>query len=341
MLRRYAVLGLAASVIAACSPQSGPRKSGPAVAKGNGITVTADEFKARLDEQSPFIRARYGTLERKKEFLDSLIRFEVLAREAEKQGLANDPDVQLTMKKIMVQKLVQKRFQDPAAASLPDAELQAYYDQHKADYFRPKKVRVAAIVFNAPEGTPERAKKKDLAKKALGKLKVEEKKNTLAFTQLVTEFSEDPASKATAGDLNFKSQEELAKTYGQELADAVFALKPGDTSGVVETKQGLYIAKVTGQQEEMNRTFDQVKAQISNKLSREKKTKEFDEYLKQLRDQANVQIDEKVLEGVQVAAAPVDGAMGMPGMPGMPGHQGMGGPMVLPNPPPRATAPVA
>ncbi|BDG03485.1 peptidylprolyl isomerase [Anaeromyxobacter oryzae] len=339
MLRRFALLGVAASAIAACNPQSGPRKTGPAVAKGNGITITADEFKARLDEQSPFIRARYSSLDRKKEFLDSLIRFEVLAREAEKQGLQNDPDVQLTMKKIMVQKLVQKSFQDPAGAQLPDSELQAYYDQHKADYFRPKKVRVAAVIFNAPEGTPERAKKKELAKKALAKLKVEEKKNTLAFTQIVNEFSEDAASKATAGDLNFKSQDELEKAYGKELADAVFAAKPGDTTPVVETKAGLYIAKVTGQQEEMNRTFEQVKAQIANKLTREKKTKEFDEYLKKLRDQANVQVDEKVLEGVEVAAAPA----GMPGMPGMmgggmPAGHGMGGPMVAPSQPPPAPA---
>jgi peptidyl-prolyl cis-trans isomerase C len=110
MVRRILVLGLCAAALA-CSQQSGPKKTGPAVAKGNGITITADEFKARLDEQSPFIRARYSTLERKKEFLDNLIRFEVLAKEAERQGLAKDPDVQMTLKKIMVQKLVQKSFQ--------------------------------------------------------------------------------------------------------------------------------------------------------------------------------------------------------------------------------------
>ncbi|WP_242392092.1 peptidylprolyl isomerase [Anaeromyxobacter oryzisoli] len=334
MLRRYVVLGLAASAIAACSPQSGPRKTGPAVAKGNGVTITADEFKARLDEQSPFIRARYSTLERKKEFLDSLIRFEVLAREAEKQGLANDPDVQLTLKKIMVQKLVQKRFQDQNAAPLPDAELQAYYDQHRDDYVKPKRVRASAIVFNAPEGTPDRAKKTDLAKKALAKVKAEEKTNAMAFAQAVGEFSEDGASKPMAGDLAFKTQAELEQAYGKELASAVFTLKAGETSGVIQGKQGLYIVKVTGQQEEMNRTFDQVKPQISARLSREKKTKEFDDYLKKLRADANVQIDEKVLDGVQIAPAPADGGM-MPGMPGMPGmgHPGMGGPMVMPNAP--------
>ena len=204
-----------------------------------GVTITADEFKARLDEQSPFIRARYSTLERKKEFLDNLIRFEVLAREAEKQGLAKDPDVQMTLKKIMVQKLVQKNFQDlEGAKDLPEAELQKYYDEHKADYFRPKRVRVAAVVWNAPAGSPERAKKLAAAKKALAKIKAEEKKNPLAFAQAVAQHSEDPASKGAAGDLQFKSHEELEQAYSKELADAAFALKPGETSGVVETPKG-------------------------------------------------------------------------------------------------------
>jgi peptidyl-prolyl cis-trans isomerase C len=319
MVRRILVIGLCAAALA-CSPQKGPKKSGPVVAKGNGITITADEFKARLDEQSPFIRARYSTLERKKEFLDNLIRFEVLAAEAEKQGLAKDPDVQMTLKKIMVQKLVQKSFQDPgAAADMPEPELAKYYEEHKDEYSRPRRVRVAAIVWNAPQGSPERAKKLAVAQKALAKLKAEEKKNSLAFAQLVSEFSEDAATKAAAGDLQFKSAEELEKAFSKEVSDAAFKLKPGETSGVVQGAKGLYVLKYTGEQPELNRTFEQVKTQIANKLHREKRTKDFDEWLKKLREQARVSVDDKALEAVEVQPAPTapTGAMG--------GH-GMGGP---------------
>jgi peptidyl-prolyl cis-trans isomerase C len=328
MVRRILVIGLCAAALA-CSQQKGPKKSGPVVAKGNGIAITADEFKSRLDEQSPFIRARYTTLERKKEFLDSLVRFEVLAREAEKQGLANDPDVQNTLKKIMVQKLVQRNFQDQgSAAEMPEAELQKYYDEHKDEYVRAKRIRVAAVVWNAPQGSPERAKKLALAQKALAKLKAEEKKNTLAFAQIVAEYSEDAATKASAGDLQFKTQQELETAYSKELADAAFKLKPGESSGVVQAQQGLYLLKYTGEQPELNRTFDQVKAQIANKLHREKKTKDFDEWLKGLRTAANVTVDDKALEAVEVQAAP-PGGPGGPGTPmgGMPPGHGGGGMM--------------
>jgi peptidyl-prolyl cis-trans isomerase C len=335
MLRRSLVIGLCALAVACQSQKVEKSGSGPVVAKGTGVTITADEFKARLDEQSPFIRSRYSTLERKKEFLDNLIRFEVLAREAEKQGLAADPDVQMTLKKIMVQKLVQKNFQNlEGAKDLPEAELQKYYDDHKADYFRPKRVRLAAVVWNAPVGSPERAKKLATAKAALAKIKAEEKKNALAFTQAVAQHSEDAATKSAAGDLQFKSHEELEQAYSKELADAAFALSAGQTSGVVETPKGLYLLKLTGQQEELNRSFDQVKTQIANKLYRERKTKEFDEWLKRLREEAKISIDEKALEAIEVSAAapagmpgPMGGAMGG-------GHGGMGGPRAAPAPTP-------
>jgi peptidyl-prolyl cis-trans isomerase C len=336
MVRRILVIGLCAAALA-CSPQKSPKKSGAVVAKGNGITITADEFKARLDEQSPFIRARYSTLDRKKEFLDNLIRFEVLAREAEKQGLGKDPDVQNTLKKIMVQKLVQRNFQDTAAAAdIPEAELQSHYDAHKDEYVRAKRVRVAAVVWNAPQGSPERAKKLAAAQKALARLKAEEKKNTLAFAQIVAEYSEDAATKATAGDLQFKSHEELTKATSKEVADAAFKLKPGETSGIVQAPQGLYLLKYTGEQPELNRTFDQVKTQIANKLHRERKTKEFDEWLKGLRAQANVTVDDKALDAIEVQATPPGGpGQPMGGMPG--GHGAPGGPAV----PPPAPAPGA
>jgi peptidyl-prolyl cis-trans isomerase C len=326
MIRR--ILFVAATVTLAACGNSGPKKTGPAVATGKDITITADEFKARLDEQSPFIRARYNTLERKKEFLDNLVRFEVLAEEAKRQKLDQDPEVQLTLRKIMVQKLVQRSFQDGAAGKeLPDAELQKYYDEHKDEFVRPRKARVAAIVLNAPAGTPDRAKKVAVAQKAIAKVKAEEKKNPMAFQQAVGEFTEDAASKGVSGDLGFKSADELEKSFGKELATAAFTLKAGETSGVIQGTQGVYVIRVAGVQEELSRSFDQVKAQISQKLSREKRTREFDELVKKLRDEAKVTIDDKALEAVVVTAPPA----GPPGTPGMPGNM----------PPPAPPAPPA
>ncbi len=347
-MQRITWTGVAlASLALACN--SGPKKSGPAVAKGNGIVITADEFKARLDEQSPFIRQRYSTLERKKEFLDNLIRFEVLARAAEKQGLAKDPDVLLTLKKVMVQKLVQKTFQEgDAAKEISDADARKYYDEHKDEYVKARRVRLSQVFFAAPAGAKDRAQKGAAAKKALQRVQAEEKKNTLAFPTVARALSEDAATKASGGDLGFKSEAELAPQYGKPFSDRIFEMKDNEVA-LLESAQGFHVVKRTGYQEAIERPFEAVKAQIQNRLYREKRTKDFDAYVKKLRDEADVKIDDAVLEKVQVSAAPPGGmfpgamAPGSPHggapMPGAPSARPVTAPPGGPSPHPVAPAP--
>lgn len=330
-MRRTLAFGLCALALTACGGAKDSKSSGPVVAKGKGFSITAGDFKARLDEQSPFMRARYAELARKKEFLDNLVRFEVLAAEAKRMKLDEDPDVQLTLKKVMVQKLVQNRFQDPkdGPPAISDAEAQTYYDEHKSEYQRPRKIRLAAVTFQSDAGTPDRAKDVAAAKKALAKLRAEEKKSPLAFNAVVTEFSEDAATKATGGDLGFKTQDELSAAFTPAFATTAAALAPGGTTDVLETPKGVYIVKMLGQQDELNRPFDQVKQQIVNKLTREKRTKEFDEFVKKLRDDSGLTIDEKALEAIEVGAAPQPPG-GMPSMP--PGHPAGAQPAPAPAP---------
>ena len=326
---------------AACG--QGARKSGPAVATGDGLTITADEFKARLEEQSPFIRARYNTLERKKEFLDNLIRFELLAKAAEKQGLDRDPDVQLTLRKVMVQKLVQKTFAEgDATKEIPEAEARRFYDDHKDDYLKPRKVRLAQILVAAPPG-PSRTQKAAQAKKVLARVQAEEKKNAVAFPGLARELSEDQATKAAGGDLGFKSQAELETQYGKPFADEAFALKSGGVA-LLESPQGFHVVKLTAAQEAIDRPFEMVKGQIQNRLYREKRTKDFEEFVRKLREEARVTVNDAELEKVSVAVAP-PGQPGMPpgmapGMPhGMPPGMPPGAHGAAPAPPPGPAAP--
>ena len=76
----------------------------------DGVVITVGEFQERLNRQSPYIRARYTSVYQKKEFLDSLVRFEVLAAEAAKRGFYKDPEVIRTAKQVMIQKLLRDEF---------------------------------------------------------------------------------------------------------------------------------------------------------------------------------------------------------------------------------------
>jgi peptidyl-prolyl cis-trans isomerase C len=337
MIRALAATGIAVALaLSGCKPTApGTQKSGPTVAQGDGVVVTVAEFQARLDEQSPFLRQRYQSLDRKKEFLDSLVKFEVLAHAAEKEGLQNDPDVQMTMKKAMVQKLVSKRFAEgDASKDIPDAEVQKFYDEHKDDFVKPARVRVAGVLVAATD--KDRALKGAQAKKLVAQVKAAGKKDPQAFQALARASSDDAATKASGGDLGFRSQDEFGKQYGPAFAVAAFATKDGEDV-IVETAQGFWLIRVTGRQEGITRTVDQVKPQVQSRLQREKRTKEFDEYVKKLREEAKVVVNEAELEKVVVSTAPAGGP-GMPG--GMPPGGMPAGAMPRPAmPPPQAMPP--
>jgi len=323
MVRRVTSV-LAIAALFACSART-PGKKGPVVAKGSGIVITADELKARLDEQSPMVRQTFQSLDRKKQFLDNLVRFELLAREAEKQGLAKDPDVQFTMKRVMVSKYYQRFFQDQdAGKKVSDAEVQQYYDEHKDEFHRPARIHAAHIFLAAEAGSPDRAKKAAEAKKLLAKVLADQAKNPGAFAAAARESTEDQATKATGGDLGFKTQEELEKAYDPAFAAAVAKLGDNETSpSVIESPKGFHLLRVYGRQPELNRTLDEAKAQIASRLASQKKTKEFDDFMKKLREDAKVTVNDAELEKVAVAAGPTpplgQGPMAHPPhpMPGM------------------------
>jgi peptidyl-prolyl cis-trans isomerase C len=299
---------VAASLLA-CS--RGDAKKGPVVARGDGVTVTAEEFKAKLDEQSPFIRSRYNTLERKKEFLENLIRFEVLAAEAKAQKLDKDPEVQATLKKIMVQKLVRQAFDEKDAAQASEGDAKKYYEEHQDEFVKPERVRLSQIFLKAEKGSAERARKAADAKKVYAKLKAEAK-NPLAFSNAARDASDDFGSKAAGGDLGYRTRDELSKQWGSEVASAAFALKDvGQESAIVESAQGFHILKLAARQPGMNRGFEEAKAQIVARIGREKRTRDFDEYVKKLRAKADVKIDDAELDKIAVSGAPA-AAPGLP-----------------------------
>src|SRR4051812_33366169 len=75
---------------------------GTPVATFGKDSITAEELKQRFMELSPIARTQYQTVERRKEYVEGLARFELLAQEALRRGLQQDPEVVETAKKVMV-----------------------------------------------------------------------------------------------------------------------------------------------------------------------------------------------------------------------------------------------
>lgn len=339
MTRHPFTLALGLALLSACGGGEGgssapTKKQGTVLAKVGNDVITVEEFKAKLDQQSPFVRARYNTLERKKEFLDNQIRFEVLAQEAMRKGMDKDPEVLETTKKVMVQKLIRQQFDETnGGKDIPEGELKTYYDSHVDDYVKPERVR-ASQVFFAGEDAKKKGEGKKKAQKLMTDLKAQETKgNANAFADAARAQSEDVATKAIGGDMRYFSKDEMGRNYSPELAEGVFKLPKENEMAVVESPKGVHLVKLTGRQPALDRPFDQVKDQIRQRLFRERRTKDFDEFVKKLREEAKIQIDDAELGKVEPApAGPGPGAPGMPGMPAMPP------PPQPPQPPPGAPA---
>ena len=303
MNNRLASVLCAVLALAACRKGE---KSGPVVAEVGGEKITVDEVRQRLNETSPFLRARYNTVERKKEFLENMVRNELLAQEAIRQGYDKSPAVREQTKRAMIQELIKHQLDSKLAGTdIPEEELKKFYDAHLDDFVKPERARVFHILLPAKDAR-ERAEAKKKAAALLKDIDAREKKGEVnAFQGAAIKESKDAPSAPLGGDLRFLSKDELTKAYNAELANAAFELKnPGDKTQPFDTPAGVELVKLQVKTVAMNRSFEESKEPIRQRMARERRSRDYDEWVKKLRENTKVAIHEQELEKVQVDAAP-------------------------------------
>lgn len=147
---RHAVVGLCALalLVGGCATERGTEAPGAgederARATGQGAVlatvgarrITASELTEALAEQEPYVQLRFSSPERKRRFLDELIKIELLAAEARREGLERDPAVVRQVRRALAERLVRELQPELVrVGSLTEAEVAAYYEQQRARY---------------------------------------------------------------------------------------------------------------------------------------------------------------------------------------------------------------
>ena len=190
------------------------------------------------------------------------------------------------------------------------SEVQAYYDKHKDKFKVPEQVKLEFVMMSANtlipkmQTTEEEAKKfynenaakfqgneqrhashiligvsatatpeaKAEAKKKAEQVLAEVKKSPAKFAELAKKYSQDPGSAEKGGDLGTFARGSMVKPF----EEAVFSMKPGDISGLVQSDFGYHIIKLTeivGQ----GQGFDALKPQIRAELMYQKALAKFSE----------------------------------------------------------------
>lgn len=313
------------------APNQKPEDLAQVLARIDDVNITVGDFQERINKQSPYVRARYNSIERKKEFLDNLVRFEVLAKEAERKGLQSDPEVVRTMKQVMIQRLMKDEFESKMKPEdIGDEECKAYYDKHPEEFNKPEEVRVAHILVK-----DEKTAKKVMADPRIKGIE------TADFRNLVAEYSTDQATKDRGGDLRYFDAN--TKEVPAEIVKAAFPIANiGDVAGPIKVAQGFEIVKLTGRRKAFTRAFDEdTKKQIRARLFRDKRQTGMEDYVKGLRAKTKIELFEDRLGKVVVESGGPAGPGGNvpppgPGMfhPGAPGAPHAG--PAMPGMPPAA-----
>jgi peptidyl-prolyl cis-trans isomerase C len=171
---------------------------------------------------------------------------------------------------------------EPKVAVTADAG-KKFYDENKARFRQDDSVHASHILIRTPENADAAAKAK--AKSQADGLLAQITKGG-DFAGLAKQFSQDPGSAPNGGDLGFFSKGQMVPAFEQ----AAFSLKPGQTSGVVETPFGYHIIRVSETKAGRDLTYDEVKGQIDEYLKQQIRDQKSQEFVDQLRAKGKVQI---------------------------------------------------
>lgn len=159
---------------------------------------------------------------------------------------------------------------DAIAASLvaPPADIKSFYDQNIAKYRQEEQRQASHILLKFEEKSDKaalKAKAEELLKQA--------RAPGVDFAALAKKNSQDPGSAAQGGSLGSFGRGAMVKAF----EEAVFAMKPGDISNVVESEFGYHIIKLTGITPGKVRTLDEARAEIEKEWTRREAQKKFTE----------------------------------------------------------------
>jgi len=152
-----------------------------------------------------------------------------------------------------------------------EADLKTYYEQN-AQRLAGKEERKASHILIAV-GKDAAADVREKAKMAAQALLVKARAKPDSFGDLARKNSQDSASATQGGDLGYFSKGSMVKQF----EDAVFALKKGEISEVVESDFGYHIIKLSDVKEPKQASFESVRDKLELEYKAQQAQRKFAE----------------------------------------------------------------
>lgn len=170
-----------------------------------------------------------------------------------------------------------------AKIQVGESEMREYYEANRAKFSEEDTFRARHIFFR----TNEKAPADDIKRTMTTALMVlAEAKSGKDFAELAKSYSEDPAARKDGGNLGtFKKGDMMP-----ELETAILGMKPGEVSELVYTPAGFHIVKLEERRSGIMKPFEGVKADIEEALYRKKSEERFNQWARDLRGKASVEV---------------------------------------------------
>ncbi len=259
----------------------------PVVGKVGDIVLREADLERLLSSQSPEIqKAVQGSPEQRIAFIRQFLVMKSVASKARKDGFDKKPEVKELLSNLIDQSLAEEYMAKVVTANVAvtDDELKAYYKEHEKEFLLPESVRARQIFISSPQESSQKEKDEARAKAEKVLRLVKEGKD---FAKLAGEYSEDSDTAAKGGAVGLVSP---GKTNSPEFEKAVFALKAGETSGIVETAFGFHIIKADERTEQRIATFDETRGYILNILNEQNKQKAAQQFLEKLSRETGLEV---------------------------------------------------
>jgi len=279
------------------------------VAKVNGESISTDQLNQQLEQlKKQYPNMFTGAdgegrlLDFKQRLLDNMINQKLIEQAAKDKGIKiSDEDVQkqidqlkagfkdqaqfeealksagMTVDSLKLQirnQLVTQKLIETLSSStkVSDADIQAYYDKNKTQFFQKEAKKASHILFK-PED-------KATAEKVLAEVK-----KGGNFEALAKKYSVDTATASKGGDLGWPTT-----AYVPEFEAALAKLGKGQTSALVQSPYGWHIIRVTDQRAGVQQALADVKSQIEQIIVQQRKGDAYQTFLDDLRKNAKIEI---------------------------------------------------
>ncbi len=262
----------------ATSSESKEASKGKVVIEVGDVKIYDQDIKEEMENLPEQLKHMVSTKDGKKEFLESIVKREIIFLEAKKEGLESDPkvvkDLEKIKKRLVIDAFLKKKILSDT--KVDEKELKAFYEKMKKELAEPEKTHSKHILV----------KEKKLADEIYEKLK----KDPSKFEDLAREYSIDSSGKQ-GGDIGAHEKGTLVPEYEGALEKLK---KPGDISPVTKTQFGYHIIKLVGREAGKVPTFEEVKEELKDAYIRENQKKVFDTLLEDLKKKYSVKIHDEL-----------------------------------------------